>query len=98
MIKKAVNVRRHLEKNRKDKDSKFRLILVEVRSAPIPSPISGCLCFALFFHAGFLLGCFSLVAHLLQSRIHRLARYYKTRRQLPPVWKYEAATASTLVA
>lgn len=31
MIKKAVNVRRHLERNRKDKDSKFRLILVEVR-------------------------------------------------------------------
>lgn len=61
IIKKAVNVRRHLERNRKDKDSKFRLILVE-------------------------------------SRIHRLARYYKTRRQLPAVWKYEAATASTLVA
>jgi small subunit ribosomal protein S13e len=61
IIKKAVNVRRHLERNRKDKDSKFRLILIE-------------------------------------SRIHRLARYYKTRRQLPAVWKYEAATASTLVA
>ena len=30
LIKKAVNVRKHLEKNRKDKDSKFRLILVEV--------------------------------------------------------------------
>jgi ribosomal protein S15P/S13E len=40
LIKKAVNIRRHLEKNRKDTDSKFRLILVE-------------------------------------SRIHRLARYYK---------------------
>jgi len=42
LIKKAVNIRRHLEKNRKDTDSKFRLILVE-------------------------------------SRIHRLARYYKVR-------------------
>jgi len=61
LIKKAVSIRKHMEKNRKDKDSKFRLILVE-------------------------------------SRIHRLARYYKTRRQLPPVWKYEAATASALVA
>merc|ERR1712157_245671 len=40
LIKKAVTVRKHLERNRKDKDSKFRLILIE-------------------------------------SRIHRLARYYR---------------------
>ena len=40
LIKKAVSCRKHLERNRKDKDGKFRLILVE-------------------------------------SRIHRLARYYK---------------------
>ncbi|KAG2581218.1 hypothetical protein PVAP13_6KG013200 [Panicum virgatum] len=45
----------------KDKDSKFRLILVE-------------------------------------SRIHRLARYYKRTKKLPPTWKYESTTASTLVA
>lgn len=57
----AVAVRKHLERNRKDKDSKFRLILIE-------------------------------------SRIHRLARYYKTVGVLPPTWRYEAATASTLVA
>jgi len=61
LIKKAVNIRRHLEKNRKDKDSKFRLILIE-------------------------------------SRIHRLARYYKTKKFLPPTWKYESSTASALVA
>jgi len=61
LIKKAVNIRRHLERNRKDKDSKFRLILVE-------------------------------------SRIHRLGRYYKTKKALPPNWKYESATASALVA
>ncbi len=61
LIKKAVNVRKHLERNRNDKDSKFRLILIE-------------------------------------SRIHRLARYYKRARQLPPNWKYESATASALVA
>jgi small subunit ribosomal protein S13e len=42
LIKKAVAMRKHLERNRKDKDGKFRLILVE-------------------------------------SRIHRLARYYKVR-------------------
>lgn len=50
LIKKAVSIRKHLERNRKDKDSKFRLILVE-------------------------------------SRIHRLARYYKKTKKLPPVWK-----------
>jgi len=61
LIKKAVNIRKHLEKNRKDTDSKFRLILVE-------------------------------------SRVHRLARYYKSKKVLPPTWKYEAATASALVA
>ena len=57
----AVSVRKHLERNRKDKDSKFRLILIE-------------------------------------SRIHRLSRYYKSVGVLPPTWKYESATASTLVA
>ncbi|KAA0067830.1 40S ribosomal protein S13-like [Cucumis melo var. makuwa] len=49
-IKKAVSIRKHLERNRKDKDSKFKLILVE-------------------------------------SRIHRLARYYKKTKKVPPVWK-----------
>jgi small subunit ribosomal protein S13e len=61
LIKKAVQVRKHLERNRKDKDSKFRLILIE-------------------------------------SRVHRLSRYYKTTGQLPPNWKYESATASALVS
>ena len=31
LIKKAVVVRKHLERNKKDKDSKFRLILIESR-------------------------------------------------------------------
>lgn len=93
MIKKAVVMRKHLEMNRKDKDGKFRLILVE-------------------------------------SRIHRLARYYKVGlvatsssslccgcdesftmvvpdgfavvlqrvKKLAPNWKYESSTASALVA
>ena len=60
-IKKAVSIRKHLERNRKDRDAKFRLILIE-------------------------------------SRIHRLARYYKTRAVLPPNWKYESSTASALVS
>merc|ERR1712188_262703 len=61
LIKKAVSVRKHMERNRADKDSKFRLILIE-------------------------------------SRIHRLARYYRTTRKLHAAWKYESATASALVA
>ena len=61
LIKKAVTVRKHLERNRRDKDTKFRLILIE-------------------------------------SRIHRLARYYRRVRTLPPNWKYESSTASALVA
>lgn len=61
LIKKAVAIRKHLERNRKDVDGKFRLILVE-------------------------------------SRIHRLARFYKTKSVLPPTWKYESSTASALVA
>ncbi|EPS42978.1 hypothetical protein H072_3059 [Dactylellina haptotyla CBS 200.50] len=60
LIKKAVAVRKHLEKNRKDKDGKFRLILIE-------------------------------------SRIHRLSRYYKTVGVMPPTWKYESATASAML-
>jgi small subunit ribosomal protein S13e len=50
LIKKAVSVRKHLERNRKDKDAKFRLILIE-------------------------------------SRVHRLGRYYKTAGKLAPNWK-----------
>ncbi|KAL2668050.1 hypothetical protein AAZV13_01G106600 [Glycine max] len=57
LIKKVVYIRKHLERNKKDKDSKFKLILVE-------------------------------------SRIHRLAHYYKKTKKLPPVWKYESTTAN----
>lgn len=49
LVKKALNIRKHLEKNKKDKDSKYRLILVE-------------------------------------SRLSRLARYYKTKGMIPPAW------------
>merc|ERR1711916_264354 len=54
LIRRAVSMRKHLERHRKDMDTKFRLILVE-------------------------------------SRIHRLARYYKRVRRLPPTFKYESA-------
>lgn len=49
LIKKAINIRKHLESNKQDKDSKYRLILVE-------------------------------------SRISRLARYYKTRQIIAANW------------
>jgi len=61
LIKKAVSIRKHLERMRKDVDSKYRLILVE-------------------------------------SRIHRLSRYYRTKGVLPPTWKYESSTASALIS
>ena len=60
LIKKAVNVRKHLEKNRSDRDSKFRLICVE-------------------------------------SRIHRLARYYRNVKALRPTWRYVSKRADTLI-
>ena len=60
LIKKAVSIRKHLEKFRKDKDAKFRLILVE-------------------------------------SRIHRLARYYRNVKALPPTWRYQSKKADTLL-
>merc|ERR1712177_179973 len=61
LIKKAVTMRKHLNKNKKDKHGKFRLILVE-------------------------------------SRIHRLARYYKTQGALAANWKYDSNTAAALIA
>ena len=60
LIKKAVSIRKHLEKFRKDKDGKFRLICVE-------------------------------------SRIHRLARYYRNVKALPPTWRYQSKKADTLI-
>ena len=61
MIKKAVNIRKHIEKFRADRDGKFRLILVE-------------------------------------SRIHRLARYYRKSKALPPTFRYQSKKADTLIA
>ena len=61
LIKKAVNIRKHIEKFRADTDGKFRLILVE-------------------------------------SRIHRLARYYRKSKALPPTFRYQSKKADTLIA
>ena len=35
---------------------------------------------------------------LTESKIHRLARYYRQTQALPPTWKYVSSTAKTLVA
>eukprot|EP01054_Gregarina_sp_Poly1_P007572 Gregarina_sp_Poly_1__7571@NODE_423_length_8651_cov_79_752796_g345_i0_p2_GENE_NODE_423_length_8651_cov_79_752796_g345_i0NODE_423_length_8651_cov_79_752796_g345_i0_p2_ORF_typecomplete_len152_score21_03Ribosomal_S13_N/PF08069_12/3_6e29Ribosomal_S13_N/PF08069_12/1_1e03Ribosomal_S15/PF00312_22/1_1e18Myb_DNAbind_4/PF13837_6/0_15YflT/PF11181_8/0_14_NODE_423_length_8651_cov_79_752796_g345_i08261281 len=35
---------------------------------------------------------------LCESKIHRLARYYRKTRKLPPTWKYTPAKASAAVA
>lgn len=61
LMKKAVAIHKHLAFNRKDMDSKYRMVLIE-------------------------------------ARIHRLVRYYKTAGQLPPNFKYEADKASALVS
>merc|ERR1711924_343868 len=60
LIKKGVQMHKHMEKNKKEKDSKFRLVLVE-------------------------------------SRIHRLARYYRLAKMLPANFKYESANAAALI-
>jgi small subunit ribosomal protein S13e len=60
LIKRAVNIRKHLEKFRADRDAKFRLICTE-------------------------------------SRIHRLARYYRNVKCLRPTWRYVSKKADTLI-
>ena len=61
LMRKAVSMRKHIEKNHRDKDSKYRLILIE-------------------------------------SKIHRLVRYFKLTKQLPANWKYDYQTALALVS
>ena len=61
LMRRAVSIRKHIEKNKRDRDSKFRLILVE-------------------------------------SKIHRLVRYYKLTKQLPATWRYDYQTALALVS
>ena len=61
LMKKAVNIRKHIEKSKRDKDSKYRLILVE-------------------------------------SKIHRLVRYYKMTKQVPGNWRYDYQKALAIVS
>jgi small subunit ribosomal protein S15 len=57
LLKKADDLRRHLEKNRKDHVNKRSLTMVE-------------------------------------SKIHRLVKYYRAKGQLPPQWQYKHVAAS----
>ncbi|MHA1310948.1 MAG: 30S ribosomal protein S15 [Candidatus Helarchaeota archaeon] len=61
LIKKAVNLRRHMEENPKDFRSKRSLFLLE-------------------------------------SKIHRLSKYYRRKKVLPPYWKYSPDKAATLIS
>ncbi|MHA1268848.1 MAG: 30S ribosomal protein S15 [Candidatus Helarchaeota archaeon] len=60
LIKRAVNLRRHMEENPKDFRSKRALFLLE-------------------------------------SKIHRLSKYFRRKKILPAKWKYEHAKAATLI-
>lgn len=57
LLKRAVELKKHLEKNRKDYRNKHALALVE-------------------------------------SKIHRLAKYYRDKGAIPSDWKYKAFVAS----
>lgn len=61
LIKRAVNLRKHLEAHPKDAHSQRGLIEIE-------------------------------------SKIHRLVKYYKSLGKLPPDWKYQPLTAEILVS
>ena len=87
LIKKAVAMRKHLEANRKDKDGALRrrgreggTSVVGRRPADRRRPPTTGRCYA---HPA--AGKFHLI--LVESRIHRLARYYKKCKRLPPNWK-----------
>jgi small subunit ribosomal protein S15 len=60
LIKKAINLREHLEKNKRDLHNKRGLQLIE-------------------------------------SKIHRLTRYYKKKGKLPQEWRYEPEKAKLMI-
>jgi len=60
LIKRAINLRRHIEENHKDFHSKRGLFLIE-------------------------------------SKIHRLSKYYRRNKILPANWKYDHTKAATLI-
>lgn len=83
-----MSVRKHLERNRKDKDSKFRLILIESRIHRLTR-------YYKTKGAGEFLKLLLGASNRLQGMSLTLLLFYAT---VPPSFKYESATASTLVA
>ncbi|CAL6008509.1 Ribosomal_protein S13 [Hexamita inflata] len=61
LIKRAVQMRKHLERNPRDISTKYHLILVE-------------------------------------SRIYRISRYYKSTKKVPATFRYQAKNAAALLA
>lgn len=84
LIKKAVAVRKHLERNRKVSWSRPSLSILYL-SAPDTGVCSVTLTDILCRVWQDKDAKFRLI--LIESRIHRLARYYKTKRVLAPNWK-----------
>ena len=75
-----------MEKNRKDKDSKFRFT-----SSPLVSSV-------VFTSSPLVSSVFFQRLILVESKIHRLARYYRRTKQLPANWKYQSANAAAIVS
>ena len=97
MIKKAVVMRKHLEVNRKDKDGKFRLILVESRIHRLARyykvGFSPCL-YCLLLYSAYVAVMSTCSSISVKGYVDVLQRVKK----LAPNWKYESSTASALVA
>ena len=75
----AVSIRKHLDKNRKDKDAKFRLILVESRIHRLArSRLLGFCAFFVFLFKGLHLGVFLFASFCFASFGGQMwGRYYK---------------------
>ena len=82
LIKKAVAGRKHLERNKKDKDSKFRLILIESRIHRYY--ITGTL---IFIFTGCELICYAFTDYLdTTALLESLMPTGSTSPPLPPLW------------
>ncbi len=94
----AVSIRKHLERSRKDKDSKFRCVRARRLAVwRVGGVVRSC---STTTQAKRSRAAHAPCAHppaappsfwprrliLVESRIHRLARYYKRVKKLPPTW------------
>ena len=93
-------MRKHLDKFRGDKDAKVHAHRPPAAHCPPPSPAAAPARSPLVLrrHSPTVPPYAQFRLILIESRIHRVARYYKSVKALPPNFKYESATASTLVS